>query len=599
VARAPGARGNKVIARGGSAPSGSSKIWNKRTILELILLAAVVWVAHYWYFQTFGLYEDDYSGISVALGWHLSDLGPYLKVIAGWPQGRPLHFLLPRVMVLVGRRLGGLSGIYVLGYLVHVTNVLLFYFWMRRIRVRAGAVIGAVVFGLFPANTSHIFLNHALGKFPSITFLLIATHLYLSDRKMLAHLCSAGCLLTHEPVYMVFLAVPLVGWARDRQLLKESVRHFGVWVAILVVYVGIRLAMGESRVDALVSGPESVTTALGQILIAMALGPAVSLGSFVLGPAWAVVHWRWELTAVCAACVLPFAWALGQVRASAKEDAHSRWALRAAIPGRETSGPESGRGRSVRLLMASIAMLSLAYTIPFLHFPPTDLAGRETSVHMAAAVGGALLFACVCSAALLAARTRRMQAVWIGLLTLYLALLVAYRFDIQLDFSQAWQNERKFWTAATALLPDVTNGTMIFVPKNGLSTTRFILTNSWADPIILRQIYQFPSDWATPPRLFVVSDDWTDSIVVDGGEFRWQVPAATWPPHMESLPQGNVILLEMNDGRLTRRFGSLTIRGKGLELKALPAKIHLELHHGTLYDYLIVGGQAGASALSR
>jgi hypothetical protein len=555
-------------------------LWRRRILLDLIILAAIVWVANYLNIRSYGLYEDDYAAVSRTLGWHLSDLVSYLGFVGRFPQGRPLHFLLPTTLALAGRQLGGLSGIYALGYLVHVANAWLFYFLLRRLGLGVGAVVGAIALVLFPANTSHIFLNHALGKHTSLTFLLIASHFYLSDRKPVAHLVSLACLLTHEPLYLVFLAMPLLGPLQGRALAKEMLRHFLVWAGILLAVAALRIAIGEDRIEAVVAGPQAFAATMGKILAALAIGPAVSVGSFLTGPVWVAQHWPGQYSLILLAVFMLLAWRLSRPSDRATE---AGWEAPSG------TGSRVGEAASTRLVVASVFMLSLAYGASFTHYPPTVLAGRLTSVHIAAAFGIALLFGYICSIPL-----RRAHADWrgillIGALSLYLSILVAYRMTIQLDFEQAWKNQKTFWSKVVSLVPDVKDGTMIFVLNHDLPTTRFILSNSWADPIVLAQLYEFPDRWRAAPRLFVVPADWTASIVAQGNDLKWEVPAATWLPHWETLPDGNVILLEMENGRLVRRAGTLPVADRWLTLKPIPQEPRVRFREGPLYGYLISG----------
>ncbi len=232
-------------------------------------------------------------------------------------------------------------------------------------------------------------------------------------------------------------------------------------------------------------------------------------------------------------------------------------------------------------------MLSLAYSLSFTHFPPTALYGRMTSVHMAGAFGGSLFFAIICSLILSYARSRRFSFAAISLIAIYLSLLVAYRFSIQLDFKQAWQNQQRFWTGVIELIPDLTDGTVIFVLDHDLPATRYIETNSWADPIILAQIYKFPTEWQTPPRLMVVDSNWIDTAIRQGDHFQWEILVPLWKPHWEILQDSKLILLEMENGKLVRRFGSIILNGKSLQLKPLTPNANPQWEKGNLFPYLI------------
>ena len=570
-----------------------SKTWSRNTLFELLFLALILWVAHYYFFHSFGLYEDDFAQISPPLGWHLYDILPFLRWIATWPQGRPLGFSFPYLLAFLGGKLGGLSTIYIFGFLVHTTNAFLFYFLLKRIGLGNVALIGAVIFGIFPADTTHILLVHSLSLHISLTFLLVASHFYLSGHKSLAHLVSLGCLLTYESPYLVFLAVPLLGHRWDKKLIREMVRHSAFWLGIILLVVAIRVVLGEGRIEAVGSSPAQIVLTFSQILASLAIGPVVSLGIFGYGPGWTLLHWNRTLTFVFLGCLPFFAWILSRQKIGFLKEKNSQPSvLHYRIFGHEKSCRISiPHPQTWKLIITALIMLGLAYGLSFTHFPPTALYGRSTSVHLAATFGGALLFACFCRLFLDLAQSRRLGNLAIVLLSLYLSVLVAYCFSIQLDFKQAWQNEQTFWTKAVAQVPDLSDGTMIFVLDHNLPATRYILSNSWADPIMLAQIFRFPAEWNSPPRLFVVPTDWTKSIVQDKGQLEWEVPAATWVAHWEVLPESNVVLLEMENGSLVRRYGSILIDGQTLLLKPSSPNPNPDWKKGALYPLLISGAK--------
>jgi hypothetical protein len=557
--------------------------------LELLTLAGVVWVAHFLHFRSLGLYEDDYAHISEQLSWRLIDLIRYLRVAVTWPQGRPLHFLLPHIGAFMAGHLGALNAAYVLAFLVEVANAFLFYLLLRRMGLESTAWLGGLAFGLFPADTTHSFLLHALGIHTSLTFLLIASHLYLSGEKIPAYVMSAGSLLTYESAYMPFLVVPLLVLPWGRGKLPEILRHLAVWIGILLIAVMLRSLMGEGRIEAATSASNAVLSAGAQTAASLVIGPVVSLGLIGYGPAWILFHWSNALTLVFLVSAPFFAWMLFTGPGNPGEAAATaQGRVRVRIPWRESARRNvRGSDHLVNLLIASIALLSLAYGASFTHYPPTALYGRMTSVHAAAALGGGLFFACACGMLLQFASTARRRILVTVLLALYLSVLLAYRFAIQLDFVQAWKNEKAVWTQVAPLVPDVTDGTMVMVLNHDLPTTRFIRTNSWADPIMLAQLYEFPKEWRRPPRLFVLPPDWTKSIVSDGNELRWEVPAATWLAHWETLPDGNVILLEMENGQLVRRYVPLYIHGRVLNLKPPAGPRAPGFTPGPLYQYML------------
>src|SRR5262249_35203451 len=145
-------------------PARISISWEASTVHHLLFLVAVLWIAHFFCFRSFGLYEDDYAVISTPLSWDLSRvLSDLQQEIATLPLGRPIGFFLTLFLAFLAGKIGGLRTAYIFGFLVQVTNVCLFYFLIKKISLETIAFIGALAFGLFPADTTHIFLTHSLG----------------------------------------------------------------------------------------------------------------------------------------------------------------------------------------------------------------------------------------------------------------------------------------------------------------------------------------------------------------------------------------------------------------------------------------------------
>jgi hypothetical protein len=247
------------------------------------------------------------------------------------------------------------------------------------------------------------------------------------------------------------------------------------------------------------------------------------------------------------------------------------------------------RMRMWQLYLVSALMLVLAYVLSFTHYPPVASYGRATSVHLSSALGGSLLFACICAQVIEVAQKFRMRIFAIILISMYLSLIMAYRLLIQDDFVRAWQNQRSFWASVLEVAPDMREDTIIFVVNTNLRKTNFILSNSWADPIIPAQLFNFPAQWANPPRLFAVNRIWFKAMIREGNHFKWMVPTALISAHWEIIPDHNVILLEMVNGKLLRRFGPINIDGLDLNLKDMPPDAKLNYEKGPLFDYLIGG----------
>jgi hypothetical protein len=517
-----------------------ASLLRSESLATCLLIAAVSWIAQFHHLRDFGLYEDDYWFISQAMGKDPSYLvARFEKIFTTLPQGRPFGFFLPDLLSWIGDRLGGLQAIYVLGFLVIVLNSFLF---SRLLRTRTPALIaavGGVAFCLFPADTTKFLLIHDFQLQPSLTFILLASLAYASDRRVLGYVLSAGALLAYENGFLAFFALPLLLRPWRKSTLRELAQHVGILLGVLAVVVALRFLVGEGRATTSVG---SVVEILPRLVGSLVIGPARAIAAYGYGPVKSVPFWDAETILLSVGTAIGAGY-LFKATAS-KVDAELRSIL-------EFAG-------------AGAIMLVLGYALAFTHYPPNALVGRGTSVHLGATIGASILVAAV---------------VWLGLRYLtprvvapllagYLALAIGYQITIARDFAHAWQLERAFWRQVNACCTDFQDGTILIYELDPDATpeTTFISSNSWADALVLDETYRFPSTWANPPRLFSLTN-WESRVDVEGDHLRWWVPAATWDEHWEVLPQGKVILLRNEDGAVRRFVGTLDVAGRELQLK--------------------------------
>jgi len=531
-----------------SAAPGTRPV-SAETLRTGVLLALVATVAEFLHVLQFGLYEDDYFFIAQAMGQSPAYLGERLRVFQRWTQGRPIGFFLPDLLSFVGDKLGGLPGIYALGFLVVVLNATLFFVLLRRRQPYSVALLGALGFVLFPADTTKVLLTHAFQLQPSLTFLLLASIAYLDGRRLAPYVLIVGSLLSYESPFVVFFGIPLLAAPWSRATPRQLARHAATLVGILALGVLVRVLVGESRA---VGATVGVAELVPRIVGSMVLGPTRALLLFFYGPLKAVPTWGPEITALALLSAASLFLVLRRLA--------SPRPLSAGEPPRQVASPR------LQLLGSGVVLLVLAYALAFTHYPPTAVAGRSTSVHLAAAVGGATIFAAVASAMLSLNRGWR-PYVSSALVALYLALLVGYQMTIQRDFVSAWDMQKELWSQVAACCSDLQDGTVLVFETDNPPTTPFIGASSWADPLVLPLLYRFPATWQQPPRLFTLAPGWTGRVERAGAGWRWLVPGATWDEHQEPLAAGNVIVLRQENGRLVRLPGPLVVGGEALPLK--------------------------------
>jgi hypothetical protein len=525
-----------------AAPRPPARPWPGETAAVVALLALVSALTQFLHMRRFGLYEDDYFFVAQAMGKDPSYLVDRLAVFARWTQGRPIGFFLPDLLSFVGDKLGGLTAIYALGFVVVVLNSSLFYLVLRRRQTATVAILGGLGFLLFPADTTKTLLTHDFQLQPSLTFWLLAALAYLAGHRRLPYLVVAGSLLTYESPFVVFLGAPLLDtpWSRRTwPALGWNALKLGVVFGLGVL---VRLVAGEGRAIGATSG---VLDLLPRMLGSMVIGPARSLLLFGYGPLRAVPTWSPDVVLLAVGLGLALFWVLRRLPS-------------------EPLPPTLGamlRSPVGQLFVAGLVLLVLAYPLAFTHYPPTAVAGRSTSVHLAATLGGAAL----CAA--LGAWALALRGVGAALVAAYLALLGGYYLTIQRDFVLAWDEQRAFWGQVVACCSDLDDHSVIIVETSEPLGTPMVAANSWADPLVLPLLYRFPPDWPAPPRLFTLGPGWTTRLQRDGAGWRWLVPGATWDEHWERLVDGDLVVLRSENGRLVRQTTPLEVDGSTLALR--------------------------------
>jgi len=557
------------------------------------LLLATVWATDFWHFKDFGLYEDDFTFIPQAITMEFPELvqfiGTYLVRLYG--HGRPLSDSFISLFSFLGWRVAGLGAVYGIGYLLVALNAILFYALLRRLGDELLALTGGLAFAVFPADTTQPFLTHSLGLQPSLTFLLLAAHVYLSRRRWGAYLIVMGSLFCYETVFPVFLAVPLLRGHFDRQKARELLLHALAMAGMLLAVVSLRLLVGETRVAGL-EVPSVILTPIRH----MAVGPLVTFATYFIRPVQTVLLAATQEYAVAAIFLVLISIQLGRSRANAGGTAgfpgvklvwnqfRSRLSGEAGL----LTSPEPSVLHRIQHLLAGLAMLVLAYSLTF-DLRSFSIAGRATRVHFAAVVGASLLFAALVSQLLRASRGRWTRRASLLGISAWLAVLVAYGLTVQRDYVQAWRAQQAFWSDIVELVPDVENGSIILIEASGLRDFDQIDANTWNLPRLLNQIYEFPADWDNPPRVYRLVPGWQDYIYESRSTLGLYQLTVTAPPSLyREVEPSQTVLIETSTDKLVRRDEPLALP-EGLVALKIPSEAILPgMDPGFLHPLLSV-----------
>lgn len=511
-----------------SSPKAMRPRWSltgQQNVVAAFLLACVVLISLYIRVPDYGFYEDDYWAIVPYFKAPFSQL--WANMVAEfhiWSQGRPLNHSIPMWFSRLGYGLGGIPGIYFLGFLVQFLNTFLVYLLLRKWVDPWSAILGGCLLVLLPADTTHIFLEHSAQLHTSLSYLLIGLLLNRTRFWIFSYPIAALSLLSYETAFLPFIVFPLFFVDRKRRILRWAA-HLAICGAVLIAVLAARLLLSDSRATGAVA--QSGDT-LWRMISSLWIGPLTSLQTVVKaiseGP-----HSQTPFTFLFAALVVILLLSVP-------------WLIR------RTGGSASGFSRSqcLTLLFAGLSSWIFAYALTIVNYPPTQVSGRLTSTHLAA------VFGLTCAIVAITSYFRSFHGLWLkaaatGIMTLLVAIFVLYSFHIQAGFAAAWEIERHFWRRVVELCPDITPNTRIILVGTEPRQNQFIISNSWADPLVLRQLFT----WSPGPVFCYYSG------TAKGVDVRFENGQITWNPFFwgdqrETMNPDDLILLHDDGNEITR-----------------------------------------------
>lgn len=537
-------------------------------ITTFLTIALITWIAHFWYFNHLGLYEDDYAFIGNILTMDFSRFVDSVKNMnLAFFQGRVVGFNILFFSAYFAGKLGGLPLIYISAYLLALTNNILFYLFLQRLWNQPIFVLtGTLAFTLFPADNTRAFLTH-IHILPALTFLLLAFLSYLNDKKFWSYLLITASFLSYETCFLLFITAPFLTKKPQSEIFKELIKHLFILGTIFLVVLILRKLTGDGRV-----GDLDIATAIFTPIRQIITGPFVCLGTFVYRP-WQTLHnLRGELLIFVPLSLLMLLWLFLQNSCFSGLDSGENWPI------------------IKQLSLLGISLLFLAYPLTFT-VPATLISGRDSRVHAAAVVGASILGGILGYLIVYLANSYRQKNLAALLLATYFSLLIGFGIIVQQQNKLSWKYQQAFWADVIQLAPDLNDGQVILVDAPSLPWGSQLYPFAWSMPSVVGQLYQFPWQWKNVPKLYKLNPDWQLKIAANGeialnndnGLLFFYYP---WEPARQ-VKTSEIILLQEKDGKLVRTTTPIVAGAKKFSFKPLTNSTINSFDKGYLYDYLI------------
>lgn len=542
--------------------------------IPYVTIPILIWITYFFSSNNFGLYEDDYHRIPPIM-WMNNDELWSLFIARIFAQGRPFHDGLILVFSLIGFKFNGLAGIYFIAYLIVTINCILFYFFLKKISDNNIFIItGTLAFCLYPADTTRAFLTHSLGLQTSLTFFLIASHLYLSQRKNLSYFVIILSLFCYETFFLLFLPIPFLQIDKKQTLTKDFIPHSIILGTQIILVAIVRKLAGESRVSEM-DLSTTIITIMKQIIIGTMVSMKMYLyRSFQVFSTLTIQSLLiWFIGFVMIFLVIFYYYKTQKLSESRLINSEERKDFNDLI----------------RLFFVAIGMLLLAYPLTFT-VNAMDINGRNSRVHSAAIVGASILIGCLCALIFYVAKNYLLKNVAIAIIASGFSLLIIFGINVQLDYQKSWAYQRQFWTDVVNLCPDLEENTVILV-EGKFPTVTQIYPFEWTMPSILPNMYEFPNEWEFQPKLYQLEPEWRSKIWDNGklalnNENRAIYFYYFWEGE-RLIDSSDVILLKIDQDKLERINSPIIINQKNVSFKYNKLMQKNEFKTRPLSDYLV------------
>ena len=556
-------------------------------ILCIIGIIVINWISNYYYFHDFSLYSDDYVRIPRMMQAMREGNRAVGSVIFMSPLNvRPLHGDLIHAISFVGLKLGGIPGIYLLGFLIlSINSTLAFLLLMRITGNFVCSFIGALALILYPVTTVKVWLTAALGIQPALTLLLFSFIFYVHDRKVLSYILAATSLFLYETFFWVFISAPLLVGRWSRKLFSRMVLHVAILSPIFFTFFIFKFMDSDPRIKRY-SIKDLFHTAFKHVIE----GPCTNLVGNIKVPIKTLIGLNsmdFFLGATCAAGLFWLLYKLSSVETEYP------------LNGGGFKDDRTANGATTSLTISNISRVSLVGLIMLIFsYPLTftssvrDIYDTGSRLHLAGAIGISLIYAGMSGLVILFLSYVKKRKIGIAILSVWLSLLIVYNVGVQKDYRHARDIQRKFWTKLIMLCPDITDETLVFVNSEGLQKVRSISPLDWSTIFIFEDLYELPTSWSKPPRIFMLGKSQWDNLINSNNKITLG----------DLNIKDKVLVFRYDKGRKIEATNSIFLYYKNGLLRRLKRRVDLydkkihehmpgfqlnDLKKGVLYNYLV------------
>lgn len=505
-------------------------------------MSLIVWLAYFSLCSSLGLYQDDvfmYHILQKADNGILSEAFDFVKDYGG--QGRPVTQVIMVLFAWVGSQIGGVSGLYVVGWILLSVLATLMFLCLRNFFSRVISLFGATFYILFPANTAKFFAISFPEHICAILFLFAAL-LLIRGRYFLAALSLLLTVGIYEQYILLGFLLPLLLLAckgdHFYSSVRKSFRFLLSYGFLLVVAITYRLLYAPGRAsDALLHKDKFAL--VNKIFESIYYGMSASASSVydrISEFLTSGESQEWTVMVLTLAVLL---------------------FLLSKLTGQNSAQVQSEKAELPRVISGYIFIFGLmawAATYPLYglypaRFPPSIIDGKMSNVHGPAAIGLTMLFAVALHTIEIRCKTwSRLLVASRLLVVLYLAILAGFFVGVQQRYVDSWHYQLSFWRQLPEVVPNLSPKSLVVVEEVGLDNPRLEGGSpfDWTLPYLFPFMWQMPPDWTTVP---LVIPKWAFDLY--SHVYEGHVEIVGYPTMASrSFSTSEVIMLRVREGQL-------------------------------------------------
>ena len=462
-----------------------------KNVYIYLLLLTICYFSIYFRFFEFGLYEDDISRFNFFLKNHDQRLAALKSILNNFSMGRPLGIIFLNIFSAYLYDIIGLKGLYLFGLILFSLNSFLIYLILKNCFPIYLAIFAGIFFIAFPLDALKPTIVRTFIIQTSFLFSFLSCILFQRDHKIYSYVIFFLSLFIYE--ISIFIFIFIIFLEAKKLKLRNLIRHFLICFIIVLAALLIKKNFGNLGRASQLPDLGSLDGYL-QIFKACIFGFNKSFNILLFRPIEIFKSFElWMVFPISIILCILFYFFLPSIELRKNNELQKN--LKKKIYNNKDL---------IILLIFSLFFWLLSYSIMSGHrFGTINREfGRTTSTHL---VSYFAITLSIISAFYLIEKffvSKYIKNIIKTFLSIYLILNLSFNLVIQSKIIDNWKLSKQQFEFIDKNVKDWRDGLVISVPNLG---NKWSYINSWANFLILKQMYIFSNVWKNIPVAITIN----------------------------------------------------------------------------------------------